>query len=173
MPRSQFSTAAAGDILRGTGAGDSVGTGEPERGIALRHQRRWRSAIRGRPTVAVDGVEAVLHPPLLDAPRVPVDDVLVLPGFDEYLLGFKDRTLMLDPAHKQAVIPGGNGVFQATVVVGGRVVGTWKRTLAKTRVTLAVRPLVDLDQSRRARVEQALGRYADFLALPPRFTWAD
>ncbi|MEV6692230.1 winged helix DNA-binding domain-containing protein [Micromonospora sp. NPDC051196] len=122
-------------------------------------------------TVEVDGTEAVLHAPLLDAPRGPVGDVLVLPGFDEYLLGYKDRALMLDPEHKQAIIPGGNGIFQATIVVGGRVVGTWKRSLAKTRVTLTVQPLVDLGPTRRAQVEQALGRYADFLALPPRVTW--
>ncbi|WP_368660281.1 winged helix DNA-binding domain-containing protein [Verrucosispora sp. NA02020] len=124
-------------------------------------------------TVQVDGTEAILPPALLDAPRTPTRDVLTLPGFDEYLLGFKDRTLMLDPAHKQAIIPGGNGVFQATVVIGGRVVGTWKRTLAKTRVTLAVKPLVPLDPAQRTQVEQALHRYADFLALPPRVTWPD
>ncbi|GIJ27271.1 hypothetical protein Vqi01_24330 [Micromonospora qiuiae] len=123
-------------------------------------------------TVRVDGVEAVLPTPLLDAPRTTVDDVLALPGFDEYLLGYKDRTLMLDPEHKAAIIPGGNGVFQPTVVVGGRVVGTWKRSLAKTRVTLAVQPLADLDPARRTQVEQALGRYADFLALPPHVTWS-
>ena len=29
--------------------------------------------------------------------RAPGDDLLALPGFDEYLLGFKDRALMLDP----------------------------------------------------------------------------
>jgi hypothetical protein len=124
-------------------------------------------------TVLVDGVESVLHTPLLDAPRAVVDDVLTLPGFDEYLLGYKDRALMLDPEHKQAIIPGGNGVFQATVVVGGRVVGTWKRSLTKTRVTLTVQPLADLGPARREQVEQALHRYADFLALPPRVNWSD
>ncbi|TCB97325.1 winged helix DNA-binding domain-containing protein [Micromonospora zingiberis] len=122
-------------------------------------------------TVQVDGTEAVLHTPLLDAPRAPADDALALPGFDEYLLGFKDRTLMLDPEHKQAIIPGGNGVFQATVVVAGRVVGTWKRSLGKTRVSIAVRPLVDLTPGVRGQVETALGRYADFLGLPLAVTW--
>ncbi|MEE3917705.1 hypothetical protein V2I01_00080 [Micromonospora sp. BRA006-A] len=43
-----------------------------------------------------------------------------MPGFDEYLLGFKDRSLMLDPAHAAAVVPGNNGVFRSTVVRGGR-----------------------------------------------------
>ncbi|MGC5021806.1 winged helix DNA-binding domain-containing protein [Micromonospora sp. DT47] len=122
-------------------------------------------------TVRVDGVEAVLDAALLDAPRTSVDDVLVLPGFDEYLLGFKDRTLMLDPAHKQAIIPGGNGVFQATLVRGGRVVGTWKRTVGRTRATVTLHPLVPLDAAVRARFEAALDGYARFLGLPLRHTW--
>ncbi|MEV0943958.1 winged helix DNA-binding domain-containing protein [Micromonospora wenchangensis] len=121
--------------------------------------------------VRVDGVESYLDPALLDAPRLPVDDVHVLPGFDEYLLGFKDRALMVDPAHLKAVIPGGNGVFQSTVVRGGRVVGTWKRRLARTRVTVTVQPLVPLDASTWQRVETALEGYARFLGLPLHLTW--
>ena len=77
------------------------------------------------------------------------DDWLALPGFDEYLLGYKDRSMMVDDAHKQAIIPGGNGVFQATIVRGGRVVGTWKRTLTKKAVVVAVRPLVPLGAADR------------------------
>ncbi|MFC8845348.1 MULTISPECIES: winged helix DNA-binding domain-containing protein [unclassified Micromonospora] len=123
-------------------------------------------------TVTVDGVEAVVDPALLDAPRATVDDVHTLPGFDEYLLGFKDRSLMVAPEHKQAIIPGGNGVFQSTVVHDGRVAGTWKRTLGRTRVKVAVRPLVDLDAAIRARVDGALEAYAAFVGLPLTVEWA-
>ncbi|MFF3855783.1 winged helix DNA-binding domain-containing protein [Micromonospora sp. NPDC002575] len=122
-------------------------------------------------TVTVDGAEAVAEEALLDAPRAPVDDVHALPGFDEYLLGFKDRSLMVAPEHKQAIIPGGNGVFQSTVVRDGRVAGTWKRTLGRTKVKVAVRPLVDLDAATRARVNAALGAYAAFVGLPPVVEW--
>ncbi|WBB67547.1 winged helix DNA-binding domain-containing protein [Micromonospora sp. WMMD812] len=122
-------------------------------------------------TVLVDGAEMLVDAALLDAPRAPVDDLLVLPGFDEYLLGYKDRALMLDAAHKAAIVPGGNGVFQATVVHGGRVVGVWKRAVGKTRVTVTVSPLAPLDQRTRAGVERALDRYADFLGRPSRVDW--
>ncbi|NES14638.1 winged helix DNA-binding domain-containing protein [Micromonospora sp. PPF5-17] len=115
--------------------------------------------------VEVDGAAALVDAALLDAPREPVDDVHTLPGFDEYLLGFKDRTLMLDPAHAAAVVPGNNGVFQSTVVRGGRVVGIWKRTLGRERVAVRVRPLVPLDPATDARVGSALQAYARFLDL--------
>lgn len=123
-------------------------------------------------TVRVDGVEMIAPPALLDRPRAePEPDVLALPGFDEYLLGFKDRSLMLDPAHKQAIIPGGNGVFQATIVRGGRVIGTWKRTLTKKNTVVNVQPLISLGAGERDRVATALQPYARFTGLPLQVRW--
>ena len=52
---------------------------------------------------------------------------LVLPAFDEHLLGYAGRGAQLDPEHFDRIVPGKNGMFLATVVHDGRVVGTWKR----------------------------------------------
>lgn len=60
------------------------------------------------------------------APRA-ARSVALLPGFDEYLLGYQDRSAALAAEHKERIVPGGNGVFRPTVVVDGRVVGTWRR----------------------------------------------
>jgi winged helix DNA-binding protein len=51
--------------------------------------------------------------------------VLALPGFDEFLLGYTDRSLVLPPPHADKVVPGGNGMFKKTIVAGGQVAGTW------------------------------------------------
>ncbi|MCU1568812.1 MAG: hypothetical protein JWQ56_3749 [Pseudarthrobacter sp.] len=53
--------------------------------------------------------------------------VLLLPGFDEFVLGYSDRSLVLAPEHANKIVPGGNGVFKKTVVAGGEVIGTWAR----------------------------------------------
>src|SRR5690606_10007263 len=39
----------------------------------------------------------------------------LLPGFDEYLLGYKDRGAVLDAEHQQKIVPGNNGVFRPTI----------------------------------------------------------
>jgi hypothetical protein len=126
-------------------------------------------------TVLVDGKEMHLDPELLDAHNTggaaAGDDVLALPGFDEYLLGFKDRSLMLAAEHKQAIIPGGNGVFQSTIVRGGRVIGTWKRSVAGGHTVVDVRPLIPLRKTDRVRVEEALEPYARFTARPLQIRW--
>jgi len=126
-------------------------------------------------TVPVDGVPMHVDAELLAGYRPTAKrgsrPMLVLPGFDEYLLGFKDRALMVDDEHKQAIIPGGNGVFQSTVVRDGRVVATWKRTTGKARTTVQVYPLVELGTAERARVERAFAPYAEFLATPLEVRW--
>ena len=94
-----------------------------------------RTAVAlARPSLAVlevDGIEYLLDPrtpDLLAAARAEAEGVLLLPGFDELLLGHRDRRAQLDPVHADRIVPGGNGMFRPTVLQAGRVVGTWTRT---------------------------------------------
>lgn len=91
--------------------------------------------------------------------------VRLLPGFDEFLLGYKDRSDVLEPVDAPLIVPGGNGVFKPTVVADGRVVGTWrKRATAKAvhvEVTL-FRPLKGLEEALRHEAE----RFAAAVGLP-------
>lgn len=52
---------------------------------------------------------------------------LLLPGFDEIVLGYGDRRAVLSEDEERRVVPGGNGVFKGTVLHRGRGVGTWKK----------------------------------------------
>ena len=66
--------------------------------------------------------------------------VRLLPMFDSYLLGHRDRSLILAPEHDKAVRPGG-GILAATLVVDGMVEGTWKLERGRPAVT----PFGDFD----------------------------
>jgi len=65
----------------------------------------------------------------------PAPAVRLLPMFDNYLLGYRDRTAMLDPARHPQVYVG--GIIKATVVCDGRVIGIWR--LERSARTTAVR----------------------------------
>lgn len=52
----------------------------------------------------------------------------LLPGFDEYLLGYADRSLALGTDDAGRIVPGNNGVFLPTMLRSGRVVGTWRKS---------------------------------------------
>ncbi|HYI32001.1 MAG TPA: crosslink repair DNA glycosylase YcaQ family protein, partial [Glaciibacter sp.] len=61
--------------------------------------------------------------------------VLTLPGFDEYLLGYGDRSLVIDADNFLRVVPGKNGIFFPIVVASGRVIGTWRAASARSTST--------------------------------------
>jgi hypothetical protein len=82
--------------------------------------------------------------PATPTPKQERSTVHLLPGFDEYLLGYGDRSAVLDPAYTQRICPGGNGIFAPTLVIDGQVTGTWKRTLKKGGVLIEVAPFRSL-----------------------------
>jgi hypothetical protein len=110
---------------------------------------------------------------LLDPPDgLSVPDLLALPGFDEYMLGFKDRSLFLQREHLRDVVPGSNGVFRATIVGAGKVVATWKRQLVGTgRVRVRVWPLRPMGAKRRRDVERRLEPFGTFLGRTVEVRW--
>ncbi len=84
----------------------------------------------GLAAVEVDGREHLMAPEtadLLAACRAEAGGLFLLPGFDEFVLGYADRSCAVPPEFADRIVPGGNGVFRPTVVHGGRVLGTWAR----------------------------------------------
>lgn len=134
---------------------------------------RWaalpRSAVRAA-LAGTDGV-VVVHdragrelwcaPEVLEGPA-PGDrraaGVFLLPPFDEYVLGYGDRSHVLAPDHATRIVPGGNGVFKPTLVAGGRIVGTWGRVRRAGGTELALDPFGELSPARRRAAERAFAR---------------
>ncbi|MBL3687599.1 winged helix DNA-binding domain-containing protein [Leucobacter zeae] len=85
---------------------------------------------------------------------------LLLPSFDEHLLGYTNRDAQMRPEDFDRIVPGRNGMFLATVVRRGRVVGTWKRAAGK-RVRIALAPMPKCRINRRA-LSPELARWARF-----------
>ncbi|MEO6573784.1 MAG: winged helix DNA-binding domain-containing protein [Polyangiaceae bacterium] len=90
----------------------------------------------------------------------PAPGAHLLPAFDEYLVGYTDRTAVLE--NKLAVNAGG-GMLAPTMVIGGQVVGTWKRVLAKKGVRIALSPFTALDASQLRAMSAPAARYGAFL----------
>ena len=113
--------------------------------------------------IVVDDVTYYLDPQTLavfDARRRKARDVFLLPGFDEYLLGYQDRAAVLPTEFAPRLVPGGNGVFLPTIISAGEVVGTWKRVGTGTKRTLAATPFTTFGE----RASEAVKRL--YRALP-------
>ncbi|HLP08787.1 MAG TPA: winged helix DNA-binding domain-containing protein [Opitutaceae bacterium] len=96
------------------------------------------------------------------APPPALSPVELLPGFDEHLLGFQDRTAVLDDAYAGEVCPGGNGVFRPTLVVRGRVAGIWKKRETAKQLVLEVRSRAPLAATARRALEKRAQRLGEF-----------
>jgi hypothetical protein len=151
--------ATAADLARWSG----VTVGEVRRGIGICGTKLT--------TLELDGVTYHLAPETLEV-APPTARVHLLPSFDEYLLGYGDRTAALAREHSEAIVPGGNGMFKPTIVVDGEVVGTWKRTLRSREIVIEAAPFARLPSTVREGLAKAVQAYGWFTGRPARLARA-
>lgn len=90
---------------------------------------------------------------------------LLLPGFDEFLIGYSDRTAMLAAEHAKTVVPGGNGMFKPMIVLDGQITGTWQRQVKAKGVAITRTPFVPGGADTADALHAHAKRYADFLGV--------
>ena len=91
--------------------------GEARRGIGALGTELLRESFDGR--------EYLLHETCAACEAAPVQAHL-LPAFDEYLIGYKDRTDVLAHAYRERAF-NAYGTFRPVVLHNGRIVGRWSR----------------------------------------------
>jgi hypothetical protein len=98
------------------------------------------------------------------APRTrPTSHAYLLPAFDEYTVAYRDRSALIGIADARHA--GADDIFQPTIVVNGRVVGTWTRQIDQGSVAFGLKPFTRLGPTARRAVAAAARRYAAFLRL--------
>lgn len=136
-------------------------------GLTLADARAGLAAVSTVHTErVVNGVTYIMSrdaPALANTKR----SVHLLPGFDEYMLGYADRSIALQPAHAQAIVPGNNGMFMPTIVAGGRVVGTWRAAASKRKLAASPTLFAALSARDTHALAAATKRYERFVAPPP------
>ncbi|TBL77497.1 winged helix DNA-binding domain-containing protein [Paenibacillus thalictri] len=135
-------------------------------GITLSDARQGIEAIRSR--LVSEKISGQEYWTADNAPVYAVNEepaVYLLPGFDEYLLGYKNRSAILSAAHARHVIPGNNGVFMPTIVIDGQVSGIWKRTVKTKGIDIEFNLFASL-KDREESIIEAAGRYCGFMGLP-------
>jgi hypothetical protein len=96
-------------------------------------------AVAGEPAWILAGTEP-------RGPEAGGPCVRLLPNFDAYLLGYRDRGLAL-PARFAPRVSGGGGMISPVLVVDGRVLGTWRQRRAQGRISVELRPFEPLDRA--------------------------
>jgi winged helix DNA-binding protein len=88
----------------------------------------------------------------------------LLPPFDEYTVAYKDRSAVIHSTHTRRP-DAATAVLGPTVLLDGRAVGTWKRTLKREAVFIETSLWTTLKRAERDALDAAVQRYGEFLGL--------
>lgn len=90
--------------------------------------------------------------------------VHLLPGYDDYLLGYRNRDLIIAPEYARRLHLGG-GLIRPALLVSGLVAGTWRLARRSGQTQLIVQPFERLDSDERTALEGEVVDVARFLEI--------
>ena len=93
------------------------------------------------------------------------NNTFLLPGFDEYLLGYTDRSLIIKETHRHQIYPK-NAVYPGLIIIKGRVRGIWKRTIEKSGIHIKLSPFTKLDDKEKSEIDEVCATYGRFWKEP-------
>ena len=134
-------------------------------GIALGRARRGFELVAGeleevevtrRPAWSLQGGSAE---PESAGPRV-----RLLPAFDAYVLGYRDRDLVLAPEFARRIQAGGGWIHPA-VVVDGRITATWRLRRGRGGGSVLVEPFKPFPRARLVDLETEVADVGRFLGV--------
>lgn len=140
-------------------------------GLTLSDTRR-SIELAGQALTAVDTDTARYWTSTAQLSPTSAEAVYLLPGFDEYMLGYRDRKAALAAEHSERIVPGGNGMFLATVIVNAQVAGTWRKIVRRQAVEIIVIPFGSFTRTQQEAVRTAALRYGQFLGMPVNITFS-
>jgi winged helix DNA-binding protein len=101
--------------------------------------------------------------------------VRLLPEYDVYVMGFREREQLVPPRVREQVAAHGRGRYEGPagvrfLLVDGVAAGLWERKRRGKRIELEVTPAGKLKRAQRAELEHEAGRFGSFLGLEPVLT---
>ena len=92
--------------------------------------------------------------------------VHLLPAFDEYLIGYRDRSAQLQDMDQKSLVSS-NGIFWPVVLADGAVIGTWKKEAKGRKVSVQVRLFRGAPVPGKSRLGAAAARVEKFFGARP------
>lgn len=94
-------------------------------------------------------------------PRINASTAYLLPTYDEYGIAYKERSIIIDPLHYKTI---GN-FMTSSIVINGRIEGTWRRTVNKNKVVLETRSFTSFSKKQNSTIATAAKRYSKFIGM--------
>jgi hypothetical protein len=126
-----------------------------------------RRGLEGaRPGLARETIEALTYWHAPAAPPPMPERAYLLPNYDEYTVAYQDRDLYYDPARGWTPDRRDDAPFGNVILLAGRVVGLWRRTLRRSAVAVEARWFDPPADGHRRALAAAVEAYGAFLGRP-------
>lgn len=129
-------------------------------GLSVTDSKAGLEAVRAKfNSIFIENKEYIFPEP---ARNVRVPKALLLPCYDEYTVGYADRSAVMN--EELGKNPNsGNGIFKPIMVTKGKMTGVWRRTEKKDRIEIEMLPLTNHSEPLSEIFRTAAGDYAQFL----------
>lgn len=135
-------------------------------GLSIGQCRRGIEALGKELDISVVGDVRYHAPRGFTLLRATSKSAHLLPNYDEYFIGFRDRAAIADRIGSLDLVTGGNALISNVVIVDGQLVGGWKRKQGKGTLEVDLTLIAPLASAERARVDAAVAQLQRFVALP-------
>ena len=86
----------------------------------------------------------------------------LMPDYDEYGMGYIDRSAIFNPTTSSVSFSRDNPVFNRMIIIDGIIEGTWKRTIKGKSVLVETFPFTALNKKKSTAVAKAVNRFTKF-----------
>ena len=97
--------------------------------------------------------------PKFSSPDKQADKIYLLPIYDEFVMGYKDRSAIM-PLNVNAPIR-----YDCMIVYNGQVIGTWKRTILKNIIEMEYDFFKPLNKLQSKLFDEAINHFSEFMNL--------
>ena len=125
----------------------------------------WAQEASQLATVDVEGWKGTIlrkDLDLLSKSRLDSSHVRLLPYFDTFILGHKERVHLMDRMHFSKIYRP-QGWISPVLLVDGRVVGVWKQTQEKNRLVINVEKFASLSRPVLSAIQEEAQHIGSFL----------
>src|SRR5690606_23386762 len=94
--------------------------------------------------------------------------VHLLPNYDEYFIGFRNRGAIGQRMKSAALVTGGNALIAHIIAVDGQIVGGWKRLEEKRATVVELNVPLKLTRAEAARLDASIAQFGRFIGSTVR-----
>lgn len=90
----------------------------------------------------------------------------LLPNYDEFFIGFKDRSAIGKVARQAGIRKDDPALIAHIIILEGQLIGGWRRSLNRDSVAVEASLITRLTRSEERAVAEAAEKFGEFLELP-------